>query len=163
MGTRGEYLYFYPFQSKKGKEKMKASTKRVTALLLVLLTLFSLASCFNTAYKEGLWEEATYRRDMEFGNGDKTVTVVVAAGESSVTFTVHTDKDTVGAALLEHGLIAGEDGLYGLYVKVVNGITADFDEDQSYWAFYVNGDYAMSGVDLTEIDESAEYRLEYSR
>ena len=147
----------------KEKEKMKTSTKRIVALLLMLLALFSLASCANTVDKEGLWEEATYRRDMEFGKGDRTVTVVVTAGDSSVTFTVHTDKDTVGAALLEHELIDGEQGLYGLYVKKVNGITADYDVDQSYWAFYINGDYAMSGVELTEIDESAEYRLEYSR
>jgi hypothetical protein len=100
---------------------------------------------------------------MEFGKGEKTVTVEVAVEEQLVTFTIHTDKDTVGAALLEHGLIDGEQGAYGLYVKVVNGMTADYDIDQSYWAFYVNGEYGMTGVDMTDIDESAVYRLAYTK
>lgn len=72
-------------------------------------------------------------------------------------FIVHTDKAIVGDALLDCGLIEGEEGPYGLYVKTVNGITADYDKDGVYWAFYVNGEYGMSGVDLTEIDPDAEY------
>ena len=32
-------------------------------------------------------------------------------------FEIRTDKETVGEALLETGLIEGEDGPYGLYVK----------------------------------------------
>ena len=57
------------------------------------------------------------------------------------------------------GLIEGEEGPYGLYVKVVNGIRADYDKDKVYWAFYINGDYAMSGVDVTEICAGDEYAL----
>ena len=64
---------------------------------------------------------------------------------------------------MEHGLIAGEEGDYGLYVKVVNGITADYDVDQSYWAFYIDGDYAMSGVDTTAITEGVTYQLVYTK
>lgn len=72
-------------------------------------------------------------------------------------FLIHTDAETVGAALQDLGLIEGEDGDYGLYVKKVNGITADYDVDQTYWAFYVNGEYAMSGVDVTAITEGDAY------
>ena len=77
-------------------------------------------------------------------------------------FEIHTDKETVGAALLELGLIAGEDGAYGLYVKTVNGITVDYDTDGKYWAFYENGNYAMSGVDTTKIvsDTTYEFKVE---
>lgn len=57
----------------------------------------------------------------------------------------------VGEALLDVGLIAGEDSEYGLYVKTVNGVTADYDTDQTYWAFYVNGEYAQSGTDSADI------------
>ncbi len=72
-------------------------------------------------------------------------------------FEVHTDKETVGEALLELDLIAGEDGEYGLYVTTVNGITVDFDTDGVYWAFYINDEYAQSGVDATPIEEGANY------
>lgn len=49
---------------------------------------------------------------------------------------------TVGKALLDQGVIAGEDSSYGLYVKTVNGTTLDYDTDGMYWAFYINGEYA---------------------
>ena len=141
---------------------MKHTIKSTVSIVLALVFLFCLASC-NTVEQTGVWENATYLRDMEFGSGSKTVVVEVKAEEQLVTFTIQTDKDTVGAALLEHGLIAGEESQYGLYVKVVNGITADYDVDQSYWAFYINGEYAMTGVDSTEITEGAKYRLEYTK
>ena len=72
-------------------------------------------------------------------------------------FEVHTDKTVVGEALLELGLVEGEDGDYGLYVKTVNGITADYDKDGVYWAFYVNDEYAQAGVDVTDIKEGDSY------
>lgn len=141
---------------------MKKVLKTAISLVLVFVFILSFSAC-NTVDKEGLWESATYRRDMEFGDGAKTVTVEVKAGENSVTFTVKTDKDTVGAALIEHGLISGDIGDYGLYVKSVNGIVADYDVNQSYWAFYINGEYALTGVDTTEIKEGETYKLEYSK
>ena len=141
---------------------MKHTIKSTVSIVLALVFLFCLASC-NTVEQTGVWENATYLRDMEFGSGSKTVVVEVKAEEQLVTFTIQTDKDTVGAALLEHGLIAGEESQYGLYVKAVNGITADYDVDQSYWAFYINGEYAMTGVDSTEITEGAKYRFEYTK
>lgn len=141
---------------------MKKTLRSIVALLIALIFVFALASC-NSVDKTGVWENATYRKDMEFGDGAKTAIVEVKAEDQLVTFTIKTDKDTVGAALLEHGLISGEEGQYGLYVKVVNGITADYDVDKSYWAFYINGEYAMSGVDTTEITEGAKYQLVYTK
>ncbi len=142
---------------------MKHVMKSTVAVMLVVLCLFSFAACGNTADKAGLWENATYVKDTTFGDGAKTVVVEVKAEEKTVTFTVKTDKDTVGAALMEHGLIAGDEGDYGLYIKAVNGITADYDVDQSYWAFHINGEYAMSGVDTTEISEGTTYQLVYTK
>ena len=72
-------------------------------------------------------------------------------------FEIHTDETTVGAALMKVGLIEGEEGPYGLYVKVVNGITAIYEEDGSYWAFYENGEYGLTGVDLTDINPDVAY------
>ena len=72
-------------------------------------------------------------------------------------FEIHTDEKTVGAALLKEGLIEGEEGPYGLYVMKVNGIEAIYEEDGSYWAFYENGEYGLTGVDLTDIDPAVAY------
>ncbi len=95
------------------------------------------------------------------GSTQFTFTVVGLDGEEK-SFEIHTDKTTVGAALLEVGMIAGEEGQYGLYVKTVNGETLNYDTDGKYWAFYVNGAYAASGVDTTEIkaDDTYTFRAE---
>ena len=138
--------------------------KSTVAVLLAVLCLFSFVACGNAEEpKTGLWANATYTKDTTLGDGAKTVVVEVKAEETAVTFTVKTDKTTVGDALLEHGLIAGDESEYGLYVKVVNGITADYDVDQSYWAFYVNDEYAMTGVDATDITEGVTYQLVYTK
>ena len=60
-------------------------------------------------------------------------------------------------------LIAGEKSAYGLYVKTVNGISADYDKDKTYWAFYVNGSYASSGVDTTPIKEGEVYMFKVEK
>lgn len=65
--------------------------------------------------------------------------------------------DTVGDALLEEGLIEGEEGPYGLYIKTVCGETHDYEEDGMYWAFYIDGEYAVTGVDATEIADGCTY------
>lgn len=144
---------------------MKKIINSTISVVLVIVCLFSFAACSSTdaADNSGLWANAVYSEDTEFGNGAKTVVVEVKAEDKTVTFTVKTDKDTVGAALLEHNLIAGDESEYGLYVKVVNGITADYDVDASYWAFYIDGEYAMTGVDSTEITEGVTYRLAYTK
>ena len=41
----------------------------------------------------------------------------------------------------------------------MNGETVDYDEDGKYWALYEDGDYALAGVDLTEIEEGSTYTL----
>ncbi len=137
--------------------------KRTISIALLIICLFSFAACKEAVDATGLWENATYLQDTEFGEGAKTVKVEVKVEEQTVTFTIKTDKKTVGEALVENDLIAGDEGAYGLYVKKVNGITADYDIDQSYWAFYINGEMAMTGVDMTDIDENATYRLEYTK
>jgi len=89
--------------------------------------------------------------------------MVVDKDGNETAFEIHTDKEIVGDALLEEGLIAGEEGQYGLYVKTVNGITADYDTDGTYWAFYIDGEYAMSGVDTTTIEEGVTYTFKVEK
>ena len=153
--------------------KKLLSVLSVAALLLVCL--MGVTACGQQQQPEydqpsqeenadlGLWKDAAYKVDTELGQGAKTVTVQVKADERQITFTIHTDKTTVGEALQEHNLLEGEESQYGLFVKKVNGIVADYDVDQYYWAFYVNGEYAMTGVDTTNIEEGVTYSLERTK
>ena len=88
---------------------------------------------------------------------------VVDKDGSETAFEINTDKKTVGDALIELGLIEGDAGDFGLYVKKVNGILADYDTNGTYWAFYVNGEYAMSGVDTTNVEAGAEYAFKVEK
>lgn len=88
---------------------------------------------------------------------------VVDKDGNATEFEIHTDKATVGEALIELNLIAGDEGEYGLYVKQVNGITADYDVDQTYWAFYVNDAYATAGVDATAVEAGAKYAFKVEK
>ena len=144
---------------------MKKTLRLALALALILSTALTLLSC-SLAEKmpwnksdEPTYETETkvYDTDTTLGEGAKTLTVRIEDPEKSVTFTIHTNAATVGAALLENGLISGEEGAYGLYIKVANGTVADYDINQSYWAFYVNGEYAMTGVDTTDVVAGATY------
>ena len=82
---------------------------------------------------------------------------VVDLDGSEKSFDIKTDAKTVGEALLTEKLISGEVGDYGLMVDTVNGIKYDYNADGAYWAFYVNGEYAMSGVDTTDIVDGTTY------
>ena len=94
------------------------------------------------------------------GEGKKEFTFNVVDYEGKVTtFEIHTDKEIVGDALVELELISGDEGPYGLYVKEVNGITADYDKDKAYWGFFIDNEQAPAGVDSTTIEEGKEYSL----
>ena len=143
-------------------EKMKKNLSVIAICLFSAVALSLFAGCGGKTVTD-IWQGADYSEDTCLGDGQKEFFLEVSAGEHSVTLTVRTDKDTVGDALLGYGLIDGEEGAYGLYVKSVNGIVADYDSDKSYWAFYINGEFAATGVDSTEITEGAVYQFVYTK
>ena len=147
---------------------------RLLCLVLVAAAALATAGCGETREEPQTAAEDTAVLD----EGEMTASVVLledgaelGEGETEFLFTItdldgnetcvtiHTDKATVGEALQELGLVVGEEGPYGLYVKTVNGITVDYDADKAYWAFYINGRYAMSGVDVTKIVSGDTYEL----
>ncbi len=94
----------------------------------------------------------------KLGEGETTfIFQVIDAAGVTKSFEISTGKTIVGEALQELGLISGEEGPYGLYVKTVDGTTLDYDKDGKYWAFYINGEYASSGADTTEINPNDIY------
>ncbi len=142
---------------------MKKTVTSVMAIVLLLSLALGLCSCEPKVEEASIWDSATYTEDVTLGSGSKTVQVEVKVNEKSITFTIRTDAATLGAALLEHNLIEGEQGDYGLYIKKVNGIVADYDVNQRYWGFYKDGAYLMTGVDTTEISDGEHYEIVYSK
>ena len=102
---------------------------------------------------DGVWADAQYTEDTELGEGAKTITFECTADDKTVAFTIHTDAEYLRAALEDNGLIAGDESEFGMYVKSVNGMSADYEADGYYWSLYVDGDYATSGVDTTPVTD----------
>ena len=118
---------------------------------MMLLTLMVVLSI-------GIFSACNSKTDSAVEGSEKTfIFAVTDADGKETTREIITTKETVGEALLEQGFIDGDEGPYGIYVKVVDGKTLDYDKDGKYWAFYVDGEYAVNGVDKTEIVEGATY------
>lgn len=140
---------------KQFKNKFFAS---VLCMVLIVAMALSMTACSNNTPDSGnAGQEQTQTVEKSF-----TFEVVDKDGNME-TFALTTTKATVGEALLDEGLIAGEDGPYGLYVTEVNGIVADYNVDQTYWAFYVDGAYAASGVDTTDVVDGSTYSFKVEK
>ena len=147
------------------KRSKKLSSGILCMALIVAMALFTTGCNGSTGNgtPSGAGTEVNVQTNVQvaadqLGEGSTKFTFTVVDKEGNETqFEIHTDKETVGEALMELELIAGEKSEYGLYVKTVNGITVDYDKDGVYWAFYVNGEYAQTGVDSTMITEGDSY------
>lgn len=136
--------------------------KKFVSIVCIVVLCFYISAC-GQSMENDVWADALYTEDTELGDGGKTLLVEVVAEDKSVTFTIHSDKKILGDALVEHKLIEGEDGPYGLYVKRVNGILADYDVNQCYWGFNKNGEGMLTGVDGAEFEDGDHFELVYTK
>lgn len=149
--------------------------KRFLSILLVLvLSTLLLAAC--TPAPDGDVSATGADLDIELpdnpekgneilgqeGNIKFTFTVTHADG-SKVQFNVETTKDNLGDALLEGNIIKGDDGEFGLYVTEVDGEKAIWEEDQSYWYFYKDGEALMTGVSTTPVANGDNFEAKYTK
>lgn len=82
---------------------------------------------------------------------------VVHLDGTQKSFEVKTYKTILGDALTEKGYIDGYQSQYGLTVETVDGETLDWETSGAYWALYIDGDYAPTGVSLTKIVDGQTY------
>ena len=129
-------------------------------ILAVMLSLAMILCLFASCSAAPQTNSTTVTDGQTVGEGATSFPLDIVDKEGNyICITVKTDKETVGEALLELGIVEGEDGSYGLYITHVNGIPAIYEEDGTYWAFYINGEYATTGVELTPIAEGETYML----
>jgi len=93
-----------------------------------------------------------------------TINVVIVDDKGQkLNFEVKTDADNLGDALIGAGLVKGEQGDYGLYIKYVCDIRADYEQDGAYWQLTKGGEYLMTGADSTPIADGETYELTYTK
>ena len=131
---------------------MNNSLKKLLSMILCVVLVAAMALFATGCMENGAPEETKDAAE----SVSFTVIVVDLEGKET-TYEVTTTETTVGAALMAEELLAGEEGPYGLYIKEVAGIPLDWDIDGKYWAVYVDGEYALSGVDSMAVTEGAVY------
>jgi cytoskeletal protein RodZ len=97
--------------------------------------------------------------------GSKSITIEVIDNESQTTsYDVKTDAEYLRQAMEESGMeFSGtESDEYGMMVETINGVTADYNTDQSYWAFYVDGEYCNYGIDSQPLEDGQDYQIIYT-
>ena len=125
--------------------------KKKTKLILAAAVLVVLAVVLGLVY----WKFAPRGQA-----GAKTVTVEIVHGDQTTrTIELHTDAAYLGDALDEQeGLVDGEEGPYGLYIKTVDGETAS-DSDRTWWCITKAGEELPTSADLTPIADGETYEL----
>ena len=97
--------------------------------------------------------------------GSKNITIeVVNSKEESKVYELKTDAEYLLEAMEEaEGLtFEGEEGEFGMSIMTVNGETADFNVDASYWAFYVNEEYCNYGVSEQPVEDGDAFAIVYT-
>ena len=139
----------------KNKNNLLRLFSLVAVLAMVAVMCFSLASCEKN--------EPETPDNSEDEKISIQVTVVHGDGTSKV-FDIETvEGATLRSALESINLIAGDESEFGLYVKVVDGETADYDKDGAYWGFYQDGEYMMSGVDTSFVKDGDSFEIKYTK
>ncbi len=144
------------------KTGLKKMLSLILCLVLIAVTALLAAGCSDKNDGAELPSGTDEVTVLGEGATSFNLTVVDGDGKESL-FTVRTDETTVGGALLALDFIEGEEGDFGIYIKTVNGILADYDVTGTYWAFYIDGEYATSGAEATDITPGAEYALKVEK
>lgn len=106
----------------------------------------------------GLW----YITKPQTQPGEKTVVIQVVHGDGSEKeFDCHTNAENLGQLLIEEQLAEGEDSAYGLFIKTVDGETAQ-DSLHQWWCITKDGQRVDTGVDSTPILDGDHFELTMS-
>ena len=127
------------------------------ALLAAMALTFTACAEKEIGSNEPVETEAPASQTEEPASKIEFTMEVVKADGTKKSFTVKTDKENVGDALVAEGLISGEEGSYGWFITTIDGEYHKYEEDGKYWAFYIDGEYAMTGVSSTPVTAGATY------
>ena len=129
---------------------MNKTKKNVLAVVLVAVLALGALLCWKMFAPQGT-------------AGGKTVTVEVVHGDASTKeFVIRTDSENLRGALdQEEGLVAGEEGQFGLFILTVDGETINAD-NQEWWCVTKNGEQLMTGVDDTVIADGEHYEITFT-
>lgn len=127
---------------------MKKTKFLLPALVIVLMVIATLCGCAKDTAS----------------NGDKiTFTLTVThADKSQKDFEITTSETNLRRALEAENLISGDESEYGLFVTTVDGETADYTANKSWWNLTRDGTSLSTGVDGCTVEDGDRYGFIYT-
>ena len=134
-------------------KKTRFSVKKAIAAAALVLLAVALAAVY-----------AVFGAKPVAGSKQITIAVVNSKAETT-TYSLKTDAQYLRQAMDEaEGLTySGTEGAYGLMIDTVNGETADYSVDASYWSFNVNGEYCNYGIDQQPVNDGDAFSIVYTK
>ena len=124
--------------------------KIVIAIVALVLVIAALLGIYSATRPEAV-------------EGAKTIQVIVVHKDGTEkVWEYQTDEEYLGTVLVAEGLAVGEEGPYGLVISAVDGETAEWNVDQSYWALFIGEEYATTGADGVVLTDGGVYKLVYT-
>ena len=123
------------------------------------IVIVAVALALVVALMAGIWFAT--RPETQTGSKGYTVTVIHKDGSEKV-FEYRTDAEYLADALLEEGLVSGENSQYGLTIITVDGEDAVWATDNAYWAIWIGEEMAMTGASETPVYDGSSFKLEYT-
>jgi len=137
-------------------ENIKKMLSFIVCIVLIAAMALTTIGCNDNSTESEPYTVLNETDIRELGDGETQISLTVVDPEGKEShFVIYTDKTILADALLEHDLIEIKDG----FVTTVNGLTLDYNKDGKYWAFYIDGKYATTGVETTEIEDYVKYFL----
>lgn len=123
--------------------------KRIVAILLAVCLLLSLAACAAS-------------KDAEADDGKLHITFKVTHDDGTEKeFQIATDAKTLGEALVAEKLVVESAESAGMYNEV-DGEVADWNDNEGWWCFSVNGEVLTVGIDQQELVDGATYEAVFT-
>ena len=124
--------------------------KKKNRVVLAVICLLAAATALFLVWK------AVFPKPAE---GQKQLTVIVIHRDgSNRSFSLDTQEGYLGRALVEAGIVADDQGDYGLYIQTADGETAD-SAKQEWWCVTKGGEKVSTGADSTPIAQGEQYEL----
>lgn len=131
----------------------KKSNKKIIIGIIALIAVIAVLAAVYFIFREKPVE------------GSKSITIeVVNQSSESENYQLKTDAEYLRQAMeeTEDLTFSGTESEYGMMVETVNGETADYNADGAYWAFYVNGEYCMYGIDSQPVEDGDAFSIVYT-
>ena len=137
---------------------MTQKAKKILAIILTLAVVTALALSLG-----GCGEKSDDKTDASSNNEvaeiSITVDIVDNKGETT-TLNIKTTETYLADALVDEDIIEyASDGLY----TTVNGITADYNVDGSWWCVTKDGTMTTEGMNDLELKDGDKYEITYTK